>query len=34
MVYTRRGVIDMGKALGNLCLSEDIAENLKNWKQR
>ena len=34
MVYTRRGVINMGKALDNLCLSDDITENLKNWKQR
>ena len=33
---TRSGVVNMGnmKALYNLCLSGDIAENWKKWKQR
>ena len=33
---TRSGVVNMGnmKALDNLCLSGDITENWKKWKQR
>ena len=27
-------MMDNVKALGNLCLKDDIAENLKKWKQR